>query len=63
LLETDTMAFDPELITILRCPKCKGEVELREDISGFACQRCKLLYPIVDEIPVFLIDEAKPLES
>ena len=50
-----------ELLDIVACPKCKGPVTLREDESGFECDKCKLLYPIVDQIPVFLIEEAKPL--
>ncbi|MFH1132250.1 MAG: Trm112 family protein, partial [Pseudomonadota bacterium] len=38
------MSLDPELIRIIRCPKCKGEVELKEDQSGFVCHSCNLLY-------------------
>lgn len=55
------MAISPELLEILRCPKCKSEVKIKEDQSGLTCQNpeCKLVYPIKDEIPVMLIDEAK----
>ena len=54
------MAISPELLAILRCPKCKSEVKLKEDGSGLTCQNseCKLVYPIRDEIPVMLVDEA-----
>ncbi len=54
------MPISPELLEILRCPKCKSEVKLKEDESGLKCQNaeCKLLYPIRDEIPVMLVDEA-----
>ncbi|MBC7900307.1 MAG: Trm112 family protein [Saprospiraceae bacterium] len=54
------MAISPELLEILRCPKCKSEVELKEDQSGLKCTNaeCSLVYPIRDEIPVMLIDEA-----
>lgn len=50
-----------ELIEILACPKCKGRVVLMDDESGFVCDRCRLLYPIVDGIPNFLIEEARPI--
>lgn len=54
------MAISPELLEILRCPKCKSEVVLKEDESGLKCQNreCGLVYPVRDEIPVMLIDEA-----
>lgn len=54
------MAFSPELLEILRCPKCKSKVELKPDESGLKCMNpeCALVYPIRDEIPVMLVDEA-----
>jgi uncharacterized protein YbaR (Trm112 family) len=55
------MSISKELLEILACPKCKGEVVLTEAGDGLTCAACKLLYPIVDDIPVMLIDEAKPL--
>ena len=55
------MSIDKELLDILACPKCKGAVKLKDDESGFVCDACKLVYAIVDDIPNFLIDEAKPL--
>jgi len=55
------MAIDKELLDILACPKCKGEVTLSDDGSGLICDECKLLYPVKDDIPVMLIDEAEPL--
>ncbi len=57
-----TMPLDPELIKILRCPKCKGELQLEENEQGFVCQTCRLRYVVEDGIPNFLISEAKPLE-
>ena len=57
------MALSPELIEILACPKCKKKVELASDESGFVCSACQLLYPIVDGIPNFLVEEAKPLRA
>ncbi|MCS6874896.1 MAG: hypothetical protein N2Z23_07105 [Pyrinomonadaceae bacterium] len=55
------MAINSELIEILRCPKCKSKVELKPDKSGLKCTNpeCRLVYPIKDDIPVMLIEEAK----
>lgn len=50
-----------ELIDILACPKCKGPVELNQAHTGLICRACRLLYPIRDDIPIMLIDEAQPL--
>jgi uncharacterized protein YbaR (Trm112 family) len=55
------MALSKDLIDIVACPKCKGKLTLQPDQSGFVCAACKLLYPIVDDIPNFLIEEAKPV--
>ncbi len=55
------MALSQELLDILACPKCKGEVHLNEKEDGLICEACKLLYPIKDDIPVMLIAEAQPL--
>ncbi len=55
------MAISKELLDILACPKCKGDIHLNEDGSGLICDHCKLVYEIRDDIPVMLIDEARPL--
>ena len=52
-----------ELLDILACPKCKKAVHLTDDKQGIVCNTCKLLYEIRDEIPIMLIDEAKPLAN
>jgi len=52
------MSVSPDLLEILRCPACKSKVELRPDGSGLKCVNCHRVYPIRDEIPVMLIDEA-----
>ena len=58
------MTVDPKLLEILACPKCKGELEYREDVpEGFACQECELFYRVEDTIPNFLVDEAVALSS
>jgi len=52
------MAISKELLDILACPKCKGDLQLNETHDGLICQACRLMYPIKDDIPVMLIDEA-----
>ncbi|MBI3077785.1 MAG: Trm112 family protein [Deltaproteobacteria bacterium] len=52
------MPIDQELLEILACPKCKGAVRLTKEGDGLVCEACRLLYPIRDEIPIMLIDEA-----
>ncbi len=56
------MAISKELLDILACPKCKGEIQLNKTEDGLICPACKLLYAIREGIPVMLIDEAKPIE-
>jgi uncharacterized protein YbaR (Trm112 family) len=53
------MAISPELLKILACPLCKEAVKLTPDETGLKCDKCKRVYPIKDDIPVMLIDEAK----
>ena len=57
------MAISKDLLDILACPKCKGDLQLTGKKDGLECKACKLMYPIRDDIPVMLIDEAIPLES
>ena len=57
------MTINKELLDILACPKCKGEIHLNEEGDGLLCDNCKLLYEIRDNIPIMLIDEAKPIEK
>lgn len=52
------MGVSKELLEILACPKCKGDIRLTEKEDGLICDACKLLYPIKDDIPIMLIDEA-----
>ena len=52
------MPIDSELLDILACPKCKGGVRLSEKKDGLICESCRLMYPVKDDIPVMLIDEA-----
>jgi uncharacterized protein len=54
-----SMAVRQDLLDILVCPLCKAPVKLLPDGSGLKCQACKRVYPIRDDIPVMLPDEAK----
>jgi len=55
------MAISKDLLEILACPQCKGEIRLTEKGDGLICDKCRLLYEIKDDIPIMLIEEAKPL--
>jgi uncharacterized protein YbaR (Trm112 family) len=55
------MTLPKELLSILVCPKCKGDLEYRPDEPALACSVCRLRYPVRDGIPIMLIDEATPL--
>ncbi len=57
------MPVSKELLEILACPKCKGDIILNQNGDGLICKACRLIYPIKDDIPVMLIDEALPLEG
>jgi len=57
------MALNQELLDILACPKCKGDIHLNDRGDGLICDACKLIYEIRDDIPVMLIDEARPLDE
>ena len=54
------MALDQKLLDILVCPNCHGEVEYVKDLNVIVCRgECKYRYPVRDDIPVMLIDEAE----
>ncbi len=53
------MALDEKLLKILACPKCKGDLEYDEHGSRLICHACKLAYPVKDDIPVMLVEEAE----
>jgi len=55
------MTVPSQLLAILVCPKCKGELEYREAESSLVCHGCRLKYAVRDGIPIMLIDEATPL--
>ncbi|HUZ45563.1 MAG TPA: Trm112 family protein [Terriglobia bacterium] len=53
------MAINQELLDILVCPVCKTPVTITADGQGLKCGQCRRVYPIQDDIPVMLVDEAK----
>jgi len=68
------VAVSEELLEILVCPKCKGDLQLTQLGAGksephaaarkeaLACGRCRLRYPIEDDIPVLIVSAAEPLD-
>ena len=57
------MSLSQDLLAILACPKCKGPVKVDDEEKFILCAACNLRYPVVDDIPVMLIDEAAPLRD
>jgi uncharacterized protein YbaR (Trm112 family) len=57
------MTLSPQLLALLVCPRCRGELEYRENEDALLCAACRLRYPVRDDIPIMLVDEATPLES
>jgi uncharacterized protein YbaR (Trm112 family) len=53
------MPVDKELLEILVCPNCRGQVEYRAEPEQIVCLKCGLRYPVKDDIPVMLIEEAE----
>ena len=55
------MSIEPELLAILVCPQCRSTLSMQADGNELACQsaECGLVYPVRDDIPVMLIDEAR----
>ena len=57
------MVLPDEILEVLCCPKCKGDLDYRKDREVLICRACRLVYRIEDDIPVMLIEEAIPLEE
>jgi len=51
--------IDPQLLDILACPNCRGELRLDEEAAELVCTGCGYAYPIRDGVPTLLIDEAR----
>ena len=53
------MSLAPDLLEILVCPKCKGDLEYRtQPNEALVCHACRLIYAVEDDIPIMLVDEA-----
>jgi len=57
------MKLSPELLALLVCPRCKGEIEPAPQGEFLLCPACRLNYPVVDGIPVMLVEEARELHG
>ncbi len=57
------MPLAPELLDLLVCPKCKGDLSYRmEPVESLTCPVCRLVFAVEDDIPIMLLDEATPLD-
>lgn len=54
------MALSVDLLKIIVCPKCKGELQYNDEKNELKCEGCRLIFRVVDDIPILLMDEAKP---
>ena len=57
------MSLSKELLEILVCPKCKGNLEYREIEDRLICMTCELAYPVKDDIPIMIVDQAHTLSK
>jgi uncharacterized protein YbaR (Trm112 family) len=53
------MSLDAEFVALLRCPKCRGALLHPKTPDGFACVACALFFAVDDDLPNFLVEEAK----
>jgi len=53
------MAVSQELLEMLVCPVCKTPVKMTPDEKGLRCAKCHRVYPVRDDIPIMLVDEAR----
>jgi uncharacterized protein YbaR (Trm112 family) len=61
-MTTPTHKIDPALLEIIVCPACRGDLAIAPAAAGgveLVCQACGLAYPVKDDIPVLLVDEAR----
>ena len=56
------MPISEELLSILVCPQCKGDLRYDREADRLTCEACRLRYPVVDDIPVMLIEEAERID-
>jgi uncharacterized protein YbaR (Trm112 family) len=53
--------LDKKILDFIVCPKCKGDLKLEGEF--LICQNCQLKYPIKDDIPILLIEEAQKIDQ
>ncbi len=53
----------PELLALLACPACEERPPLRQQANYLVCDRCQRAYPIREDIPVLLVEEAIPVSQ
>lgn len=53
------MALSPDLLSMLVCPQCKGDLDYDTEAQTLTCQRCRLRYRVVDDIPLMLVEKAE----
>jgi len=56
------VSIDARLLEMLRCPACRAAITELADGAGLRCEGCRRVYPIVDGIPVMMIEEARSPE-
>ena len=56
-------SIDPDLLSVLACPKCKEDLTLARDEKGLICETCHVVYPIRNGVPVMLVEESSPLRT
>ena len=57
------MSLTEEIVSILACPKCRGGLNPAADGSGLLCKACNLVYPVRNDVPVLLIEDARLFEG
>jgi uncharacterized protein YbaR (Trm112 family) len=57
------MPLEKELLEIIVCPKCKGDLVYEEEKNILLCKTCKVYYPVKDDIPILLIEASQPVEE
>jgi len=57
------MGLSQELLDILVCPQCKGDLDYQAEPEQLVCTSCRLAYQVKDDIPIMLIDEAHTFET
>jgi uncharacterized protein YbaR (Trm112 family) len=55
--------MDAKLLEILVCPLCKGPLVYKKAVQELICKPCRLAYPVKDDIPVMLEEEARKLPA